>query len=39
MTLQTVFSELPTKDLDPNIDLVLAALLKKATDTNHFVSE
>jgi hypothetical protein len=39
MTLQIVFSELTTKDLDPNIDLVLAALLKKATDTNHFVSE
>ena len=39
MTLQVVYSELSTKDLDSNIDLVLPALLKKSTDTNHFVSE
>ena len=39
MTLQVIFSELPSKDLDPHLDLVLASLLKKATDTNHFVSE
>ena len=39
MTLQTLYSELPTKILDSNLDLVIGALLKKATDTNHFVSE
>jgi hypothetical protein len=39
MTLQTIYSELPTRDLDPSIDLVMTALVKKATDTNHFVSE
>ena len=39
MTLQVIFRELPTRDLDQNLDLVLAALLKKATDTNHFISE
>ena len=39
MALQVLFQELPTKDLDPNIDLVLGALIKKATDTNQFVSE
>jgi hypothetical protein len=30
---------LPTKDLDPSVDLVIGALIKKATDTNQFVSE
>jgi hypothetical protein len=39
MTLQVVYSELSTKDLDSNIELVLPAILKKSTDTNHFVSE
>ena len=39
MTVQVVFSELPTRDLDPNIETVMQPLLKKATDTNHFVSE
>ena len=39
MTLQVIYTELPTKDLDCNIDIVTAALLKKCTDTNHFVSE
>lgn len=39
MTLQVIYSELSTKDLDVNLDLVLQVLLKKATDTNHFVSE
>lgn len=39
MTLQIVYSELSTKDLDSNIELVLPAILKKSTDTNHFVSE
>mmetsp|Transcript_38957 Transcript_38957/g.59231 ORF Transcript_38957/g.59231 Transcript_38957/m.59231 type:complete len:151 (+) Transcript_38957:4164-4616(+) len=39
MTVQVMFTELPTKELDPHIDLVLSALIKKATDTNHFVSE
>jgi hypothetical protein len=39
MTLQTIFSELPTRDLDPSIELVLTALVKKAGDTNQFVSE
>jgi hypothetical protein len=39
MALQVLFQELPTKDLDPSIDLVLGALIKKATDTNQFVSE
>jgi len=39
MTLQVIYSELPTKDLDSCIDVVLSSLLKKSTDTNHFVSE
>lgn len=39
MTLETVYSHLPQKELDSVVDLVLTALLKKATDTNHFVSE
>ena len=39
MTLKVIFSELPTKELDSNIDLVMTALIKKATDTNQFVSE
>lgn len=39
MTLQVIYSELPTKDLDSNMELVMQALLKKSTDTNHFVSE
>ena len=39
MAVQVVFSELPTRDLDPNIETVMQPLVKKATDTNHFVSE
>lgn len=39
MTLQIIYQELPTRDLDSNIDLVMAALIKKSTDTNHFISE
>ena len=39
MTLLVVYQELPTKDLDASIDVVLHALVKKATDTNKFVSE
>ena len=39
MALQVIYSELPAKDLDANLDLVLHAMIKKATDTNHFVSE
>ena len=39
MAVQVIFSELPTKDHDPNIDYVFPILIKKATDTNHFVSE
>ena len=39
MTIQIIYQELPTRDLDSNVDLVMGALLKKATDTNHFISE
>ena len=39
MTLQVIYTELPARDLDCNIDIVTTALLKKSTDTNHFVSE
>jgi hypothetical protein len=39
MTLQIMFQELPTRDLDPSVDLVIGTLIKKATDTNQFVSE
>lgn len=39
MTLQYIFQEIPGKDLDPVIDVALSSLLKKAIDTNHFVSE
>lgn len=39
MTISTLYSELPQKDLEPHIDLVLPPLLKKATDTNHFISD
>lgn len=34
MTLKIIFTELPTRDLDSNVDLVIGALIKKATDTN-----
>ena len=30
---------MPVRELDAVIDMVMACLLKKATDTNHFVSE
>ena len=39
MTLQVIYSELHQRDLDGVVDIVLTALLKKATDTNNFVSE
>lgn len=39
MTLQAIYSQLPQKELDSVVDIVLTSLLKKATDTNHFVSE
>ena len=34
-----IYSELCTRDLDINLDLVLQALLKAATHTNNFISE
>lgn len=37
--MQIIYSELNQKDLDSNIDLVMPVLMKKSTDTNHFVSE
>jgi hypothetical protein len=39
MTLQAIYSELNQKDLDGVCDIVITTLLKKAIDTNHFVSE
>lgn len=39
MTLQAIYSQLPQKELDAVVDIVLTSLLKKATDTNNFVSE
>lgn len=39
MTMQAIYSQLPQRDLDSNLDIVLTALLKKSADTNHFVSE
>jgi hypothetical protein len=39
MAISTLYSELPSKDLELMIDLVIPPLLKKATDTNHFISD
>ena len=39
MTISTIYTELPSKDLEPHLDLVFTPLLKKATDTNQFISE
>ena len=33
-----MFSELPPKDVDQHIDTVMPTLLKRSTDTNHFIS-
>ena len=34
-----MYDHMPQKDLDSSIDQVLPALLKKAADTNVFISE
>jgi hypothetical protein len=39
MTIQTIYSQLPQRDLDSAVDIVLASLIRKASDTNQFVSE
>ena len=33
-----MFAELPARDVDPHIDAVMPVLLKRATDTNHFIA-
>ena len=38
MTLSVMFAELPPRDVDQHIDNVMATLLKRSTDTNHFIS-
>ena len=39
ITLKTMIENLPTKDMDPHIDILMPAVLKKAADTNVFISE
>ena len=34
-----MYENIPSKDLDPSVDAVLPHLLKKAADTNIFISE
>lgn len=34
-----MIENLPAKDMDPHIDTILPAVLKKAADTNVFISE
>jgi len=38
MALSVTFGELPPRDTDAQIELVMPVLLKRATDTNHFIS-
>ena len=39
LTLIAMYENLPTRDLDSSVDLILPHLLKKAADTNIFISE
>lgn len=38
MSLSVMFAELPARDVDPHIDAVMPVLLKRSTDTNHFIA-
>ena len=38
MTLSVMFAELPPRDVDQHMDTVMPTLLKRSTDTNHFIS-
>jgi hypothetical protein len=39
LALQALFSNAATRDTDPYIDIVTPMLLKRAADTNQFISE
>jgi hypothetical protein len=39
MTLNTLFEQLSKKDLDPYVEIVVEALIKKAADANKFVAK
>ena len=39
MALSVTFCELPPRDTDLHIESVMPVLLKRATDTNHFISQ
>ena len=39
LTMEIMFNELTTRETDASIDTVMPILLKKATDTNQFISE
>lgn len=39
MALSTAFYELPPRNTDAHIEGVMPVLLKRATDTNHFISQ
>ena len=38
LTLSTMFSELSPRDVDSHIETVMPTLLKRAADTNQFIS-
>ncbi len=38
LTLSTMFSELPPRDVDNHIETVMPIVIKRATDTNQFIS-
>jgi len=38
MLLSLMFAELPPRDVDQHIDIVMPTLLKRSTDTNQFIS-
>jgi len=37
--LKTIIENIPAKDLDPLIDSILPPILKKAADTNVFITD
>lgn len=37
--MTTIFDNINSKDIDPNIDMIMPILLKKAADTNVFITE
>jgi hypothetical protein len=39
MTISLMCEKLASKEMDPHIDALIPPLLKKAADSNHFISE